>query len=60
MNNHNKRDAHAILRELQYLLKAVPLEALPHMARGLARTYGMPRPVMLRAMARYKRLYRSV
>lgn len=58
MNNTNKRQAHAIVRELSNILGAVPVEALPYVARGLADTYALPRKVMLREMARYTRLYR--
>ena len=56
MTNH-KRTAYRIIRELT-LLSAVPREALPHVARGIAKTYQMPAKPMLQVMRRYARLYR--
>ena len=57
-SNQIKRQIHAILRELTYVISAVPKGALPNVARGLADSYSLPRKAMLKAMARYIRLYR--
>jgi hypothetical protein len=57
MTNH-KRTAYRIIRELTAVLSAVPREALPYVARGLAETYQMPAKPMLQVMRRYARLYR--
>jgi len=57
MTNH-KRTAYRIIRELSNVLGAVPKEALPYVARGLAQTYQMPTKPMLIVMRRYARLYR--
>jgi hypothetical protein len=54
----NTKQAYNIVRELTYILSAVPCEALPHVARGLAREYNLPRKAMLKVMRRYVRLYR--
>ena len=53
------RAAYRIVRELSHILSAVPLEALPYVARGLADTYNLPRKAMLKVMRRYVRLYRA-
>jgi hypothetical protein len=53
------RAAYRIVRELTHILSAVPLEALPHVARGLADTYNLPHKAMLKVMRRYVRLYRA-
>ena len=55
---NDKRIAYRIIRELTNMLSAVPREALPHVARGLAETYQMPAKPMLQVMRRYARLYR--
>ena len=57
MTNH-KRAAYRIIRELTNVLSAVPREALPYVARGLADRYQMPAKPMLQVMRRYARLYR--
>lgn len=57
MNNLNQRDAKRILHGLHHILPFTPHAALSHVAKGLARTYGIPQRVMLKAMARYTRLY---
>ena len=57
MTNH-KRTAYRILRELTHILSAVPREALPYVARGIASTYQMPAKPLLQVMRRYTRLYR--
>jgi hypothetical protein len=57
MTNH-KRIAYRIIRELTNVLSAVPREALPHVARGIADRYQMPAKPMLQVMRRYARLYR--
>ena len=57
MTNH-KRIAYRIIRELTNVLSAVPREALPHVARGIADLYQMPAKPMLQVMRRYARLYR--
>lgn len=53
------RAAYRIVRELAHILSAVPLEALPYVARGLADTYSLPRKAMIKVMRRYVRLYRA-
>ena len=58
MNNVNTRAAYNIVRELAYILSAVPRDVLPHVARGLAQGYNLPPKVMLKVMRRYVRLYR--
>jgi hypothetical protein len=58
MNNLNARDAKRIIRELHSILWFTPIEALPHVAKGLARKYNLPQRVMLKAMARFTRTQR--
>ncbi len=58
MNNVNTRNAYDIIRKLSYILSAVPRDALPHVARGLAQGYDLPPKVLLKVMRRYVRLYR--
>ena len=53
------RPAHKIIRELTHILNAVSVDALPHVARGLADSYNLPHKAMLKAMRRYVRLYRA-
>lgn len=53
------RAAYRIVRELSHILSAVPLEALPYVARGLADKYNLPRKAMLKVMRRFVRLYRA-
>ena len=53
------RTAYRIIRELSYVLDAVPREALPYVARGLAERYQLPAKPMLKVIRRYVRLYRS-
>ena len=55
--NH-KRTAYRVIRELTTVLSAVPREALPHVARGPAKTYCLPAKPVLQVMRRYARLYR--
>jgi len=55
---NNKRIAYRIIRELTNVLSATPVEALPHVARGLASTYQLPSKPFLQVMRRYIRLYR--
>ncbi len=57
--NTNTRDAKRIIRQMTYLLSAVPDEALPHVAKGLAKSYNLPQRVMLKAMARFTRTQRN-
>jgi hypothetical protein len=52
-----KRAAYRIIRELNHVLDAVPRDALPYVARGLAKTYQIPAKPMLQVMRRYARLY---
>ena len=59
MNNTNTRDARRIIRQMAYILSAVPIDALPHVAKGLAQSYSIPQRVMLKAMARFKRTQRN-
>jgi len=55
---NNKRIAYQIIRELTNVLSAVPRDALPYVARGLASTYQLPTKPFLQVMRRYTRLYR--
>jgi hypothetical protein len=57
MTNHY-RTAYRIIRELSYVMNAVPRDALPHVARGLAQTYQLPAKPFLQVIRRYVRLYR--
>jgi hypothetical protein len=59
MNNINTRDARRIIRELRLILSATPIDALPHVAKGLAQSYNLPQRVMLKAMARFTRITRT-
>ena len=59
MNNINTRDAKRIIRELHSILWFTPTEALPYVAKGLARKYNLPQRVMLKAMARFTRITRT-
>ena len=58
MNNINARDAKRIIRELRLILSATPIDALPHVAKGLAQSYNLPQRLMLKAMARFTRTQR--
>ena len=58
MMTNQKRTAYKIIRELTHVLAAVPLEALPHVAKGLAKSYQLSKKPMLQVMRRYSRLYR--
>ena len=58
MMSNQKRTAYKIIRELTHVLDAVPLEALPHVAKGLAESYQLSKKPMLQVMRRYSRLYR--
>ena len=59
MNNLATRDAKRIIRELHSILWFTPIEALPHVAKGLARKYNLPQRLMLKAMARFTRTQRN-
>jgi hypothetical protein len=59
VSNQIKRDAKRIIHEHHYMMPAVPREALPYVARGLAKAFNLPEKTMLKAMARYKRLHLS-
>lgn len=59
MNNTITRDAKRIIRELRLILSAVPIEALPFVAKGLAQSYNLPQRVMLKAIARFTRTQRN-
>jgi hypothetical protein len=61
MTNTNTltRDAKRIIHELHNILSATPIEALPFVAKGLARNYNLPQKVMLKAMARYTRIHHN-
>lgn len=58
MDNISVRIAHRIIRELSYVLAAVPRDALPTVAKGLAQGHNIPTKTMLKVMNRYTRLYR--
>ena len=58
MHNHT-RTAYCIIRQQSHILKHVPKEALPYVARGLASTYQLPTKPFLKVMRRYARLYRT-
>ena len=59
MNNIAARDAKRIIRELHSILLFTPSEALPHVAKGLARKYNLPQRLMLKAIARFTRTQRN-
>jgi hypothetical protein len=59
MNNLAARDAKRIIRELHPILWFTPIEALPYVAKGLARKYNLPQRLMLKAMARFTRTQRN-
>jgi hypothetical protein len=56
--NTQKRIAYRIFLELSNVMNAVPRDALPYVARGVAKTYNLPAKAALQAMRRYTRLYR--
>jgi len=60
MRNLNARDAKRIIHELHSILSATPNEALPFVAKGLARKYSIPQKVMLKAMSRYIRIHHTI
>jgi len=60
VSNQIKRDAKRIIHEQHGVLPYVPQEALQHVAKGFAKQLNMPQRVMLKAMARYKRLHLNV
>lgn len=57
MTNNIQRDAKRILHNLHHILPYAPRSALPFVAKGLAREYNIPQRAMLKAMARYTRIY---
>ena len=59
MNNSNTRDAKQALRELRVGISLVKVHLLPQLAKALANDYKLPKKVMLKAMSRYIRLYRT-
>ena len=56
MNNENARDAKRIIYCNRFALIFTPHKNLVDVARGWAKEYRIPKPVMLRAMARWARL----
>ena len=59
MPDTNTRDAKRILHALHSTLSATPAEALPFVAKALARIYSIPQKAMLKALARYTRIHHT-
>jgi hypothetical protein len=59
MTNTPARDAKRIIHSLHNILSATPIEALPFVAKRLARTYNIPQKPMLKAMSRYIRIHHA-
>jgi hypothetical protein len=51
----DSRDAKRIIHTHHYILKAVNTISMPHIVRGFAKQYNLPKKVMLKAMAHYIR-----
>jgi hypothetical protein len=59
MQNTNKRDAKRIIHGLHNILSCTPIEALPFIAKVLAKKFSIPQKTMLKTMARYTRIHCS-
>jgi hypothetical protein len=59
MKNTNKRDAKRIIYGLHNVLSFTPIEALPFVAKGLAKKFSIPQKTMLKTMARFTRIHCS-
>jgi hypothetical protein len=59
MKNTAPRDAKRIIHGLHNVLSYTPIEALPFVAKGLAKKFSIPQKIMLQAMERYTRIYCS-
>jgi hypothetical protein len=58
-NNHHRRAARTLCHTNHHILPHVERRFLPAIARAWARDFNIPKPVMLRAMARYARLHHN-
>ena len=58
---HNKlmRTARTLCHTNHHILPHIEKEFMPAIARAWAKQFNIPKPVMLRAMARYVRLHHS-
>jgi hypothetical protein len=54
------RDAKRIIHSQHHILQAVPTYALPHVVRGFAKHYRIQKKVMLKAMAHYVRICKTL
>lgn len=59
MNNTISRAARTLCHNHHHILPHIERQFLPAIARAWARQFSIPKPVMLRAMARYARLHHS-
>lgn len=50
--------ANQAIRKHANVLKAVPVEVMDQVAKGLAKGYDIPKKAMLKSMRRFVRLYR--
>ena len=58
-NRLNARDAKRVIHSFHILLSAIPTEAAPHVARGFAKQYNIPKKAMVKAMAHYTRILKA-
>ena len=58
-NRTDARDAKRVIHSFHILLSAVPTEAAPHVARGFAKQYSIPKKVMAKALAHYTRVTKA-
>ena len=59
MTNTNARDAKRIIHELDYALQLIYPDALPPIAKGLAKNFNIPQKVMLKTMKSYARIHHT-
>ena len=57
MKNTAPRDAKRIVYGLHNILSCTPIEALPFVAKGLAKKFSIPQKTMLKTMARFTRIH---
>ena len=56
----DSRAAKHIVHSQHHILKFVPTYALPHVVRGFAKHYRIQKKVMLKAMAHYVRICKTL
>ena len=59
-NNLDSRDAKRIIHSQDFVLRHVPVGALPYVVRGFAKNYGMQAKIMLKAMKHYIRISKTL